>query len=79
MSGQTVAVADHVRVGLLGCGNVGAALVRLVDEHADLITARAGTRVEITRVAVRDLTKPRELKLPTSAFTASVCTMTVAL
>ena len=69
MTGQTVAVADHVRVGLLGCGNVGAALARLVDEHADLITARAGARVEITRVAVRDLTKPRELKLPASAFT----------
>ena len=69
MTGQTVSVADHVRVGLLGCGNVGAALVRLVDEHADLISARAGTRVEITRVAVRDLTRPRELKLAASAFT----------
>jgi len=64
-----VAVGDHVRVGLLGCGNVGAALVRLVDEHADLVVARAGARVEIVRVAVRDLAKPRELKLPTSAFT----------
>jgi homoserine dehydrogenase len=68
-SGQTVAVEDHVRVGLLGCGNVGAALVRLVDEHADLVAARAGARVEITRVAVRDLAKPRELKLAASAFT----------
>lgn len=62
-------VADHVRVGLLGCGNVGAALVRLVDEHADLVAARAGTRVSVTRVAVRDIAKPRELKLPSSAFT----------
>lgn len=62
-------VADHVRVGLLGCGNVGAALVRLVDEHADLVAARAGTRVSVTRVAVRDVAKPRELKLPSSAFT----------
>ncbi|MFA5883590.1 MAG: homoserine dehydrogenase [Acidimicrobiia bacterium] len=60
---------DLVRVGLLGCGNVGAALVRLVDEHADLISARSGTRVEITRVAVRDLTKPRDVKLAAGAFT----------
>jgi homoserine dehydrogenase len=48
---------------------VGAALVRLVDEHADLVAARAGTRVSVTRVAVRDIAKPRELKLPSSAFT----------
>ena len=33
---------EQVRVGLLGCGNVGAALVRLVHEHADVIEARAG-------------------------------------
>jgi homoserine dehydrogenase len=62
-------VGETVRVGLLGCGNVGAALVRLVDEHADLITARAGARVEVTRIAVRDLTKAREVKAPASVFT----------
>ena len=60
---------ELVRVGLLGCGNVGAALVRLVDDHADLITARSGTRVEISRVVVRDLTKPRDVKLPAGVFT----------
>jgi len=43
--------------------------VRLVDEHADLITARAGARVEVTRIAVRDLTKAREVKAPASVFT----------
>ena len=69
MTGQTVVVADRVRVGLLGCGNVGAALVRLVAGHADLIAARAGTRVEITRVAVRDLSRSRDLPLPAGAFT----------
>ena len=34
---------DPVRVGLLGCGNVGAPLVRLLDENADRIAA-AGRR-----------------------------------
>ena len=43
--------------------------MRLVDEHADLITARAGARVEVTRIAVRDLTKAREVKAPASVFT----------
>ena len=36
-----------VRVGLLGCGNVGTALVRLLDANADLITRRSGVRIEV--------------------------------
>jgi homoserine dehydrogenase len=60
---------DRVRVGLLGCGNVGAALVRLLHDHADLIEARAGARIEVTRVAVRDVTKDRGLALPPGTFT----------
>ena len=58
-----------VRVGLLGCGNVGAALVRLVDENADVISARAGVSIEVSRVAVRDVAKPREVKLERDRFT----------
>jgi len=48
-----------VRVGLLGCGNVGTALVRLLDANADLITRRSGVRIQVTRVAVQNLTKER--------------------
>lgn len=42
-----------VRVGLLGCGNVGAAWLALVDSEADAIAARTGIRLEVVRVAVR--------------------------
>ncbi|GMU77686.1 MAG: homoserine dehydrogenase [Acidimicrobiia bacterium] len=62
-------VREVVRIGLLGCGNVGAALVRLVDEHADIVAARAGVRIEVARVAVRDLGRSREVKLAASVFT----------
>ena len=58
-----------IHVGLLGCGNVGAALARLVDEHADLITNRAGVAIEITRVAVRDPSRRRDVKLVPEQFT----------
>jgi homoserine dehydrogenase len=60
---------DSVKVGLLGCGNVGSALVRLVDEHADVIEARAGVRIEVARVAVRNLALERDVPLPASRFT----------
>ncbi|HEX3620943.1 MAG TPA: homoserine dehydrogenase [Acidimicrobiales bacterium] len=50
---------SSVRVGVLGYGNVGSALVALVGENGDAIEARTGLRIEVTRVAVQDLTKPR--------------------
>src|SRR3954449_2235779 len=48
-----------VRVGVLGYGNVGSALVALVAENADAIEARTGLRLEVTRVAVKDMSKAR--------------------
>jgi homoserine dehydrogenase len=58
-----------VRVGLLGCGTVGAAVIRMLDAHRDDIAARAGCRLEVTRVAVRDTDRDRGVPLPRSAFT----------
>jgi homoserine dehydrogenase len=64
-----MAASKPVRVGLLGCGNVGAAFVSLVAEHAELLTARAGVPIEVTRVAVRDPAKRRDVKLSAEHFT----------
>jgi homoserine dehydrogenase len=58
-----------VRVGLLGCGNVGAALVRLLESNADLIDDRAGVRLEVGRVAVHNLSKERDLTLAPGVLT----------
>jgi homoserine dehydrogenase len=58
-----------VRVGLLGCGHVGSALVRLIDEHAPVIQARAGVKIEVAAVAVRNLAKERDVDLATDRFT----------
>ena len=55
---------ERVRVGILGCGHVGGALVRLIHDHADVIEARAGVPLEVARVAVADLAKERDLPLP---------------
>jgi homoserine dehydrogenase len=54
---------------LLGCGNVGSALVRLIQDHADVIEARSGVPLEVARVAVRDVKKDRGLALPIRCFT----------
>jgi homoserine dehydrogenase len=49
----------RVRVGLLGCGNVGGSVVQLIADQADAVEARTGLRLEVTRVAVRDIGKAR--------------------
>jgi homoserine dehydrogenase len=58
-----------VKVGLLGCGNVGAALVELIDEQGDAIAARTGLRLEVTRVAVRSIAKERPVELEPGILT----------
>lgn len=57
-----------LKVGMLGCGNVGAAVIRLLDEHREDIARRAGCRLEVSKVAVRDPAKPRDVPLEPSRF-----------
>ncbi len=61
--------AVPVRVGVLGCGNVGAPLVELIGTQGPTVEARTGLRLVVTRVAVRDLAKPRSISLPVDRLT----------
>jgi homoserine dehydrogenase len=58
-----------IRVGLAGCGIVGGAFVRLLDDCKDNIAARHGLRIELSRVLVRDVKRHRGLSIPSSVFT----------
>ena len=57
-----------MKVGMLGCGNVGAAVIRLLDERRDDIARRAGCRLEVAKVSVRDPARPRNVPLDPSRF-----------
>jgi homoserine dehydrogenase len=63
-------MSDVVRLGMLGCGTVGAAVIRLLHDHEAVIALRTDTRLEVTRVAVRDPSAPRDVPLDPSRFTA---------
>ena len=54
---------DPLRLGLAGLGTVGTGIVRIVQQHAALIAARAGRPVVITAVSARDHTKDRGVDL----------------
>jgi homoserine dehydrogenase len=60
---------EPVRVGLLGCGNVGAALVELIRTRSDDIAARTGLALDVARVAVRSVAKERSVALPDGVLT----------
>ncbi len=60
---------DTVRIGLLGCGNVGGALVAILQRDAATIAARTGVRLEVTRVAVRSVAKERSVVIPDGVLT----------
>ena len=59
-----------VRVGVLGCGTVGASLVALVERQNATIHARTGLSIEISRIAVRDLSRSRPINIENAVFTS---------
>ena len=56
-------------MGLLGCGHVGSAVIRLLDGHAEDIERRTGTRIEVNAVAVRNPAMDRDVPIPSDRFT----------
>ena len=54
---------------MLGCGNVGAALVALVQGRHDEIVNRTGIDLDVARVAVRSLTRQRPVHLAEPVLT----------
>lgn len=58
-----------MKLGVLGCGNVGAALLALIETQRDAIEARTGLRLEVGRVAVRNLSRPRPVAIADGVLT----------
>ncbi len=58
-----------IRVGLLGCGIVGGALVELINERGGAIATSTGLSLEVTRVAVRSVSRDRDIDIDPSLLT----------
>jgi len=56
-------------VALLGCGVVGSAVYRLLAEQSADLAARAGARLEVAGVAVRDTSRARGTAVPPELLT----------
>jgi len=58
-----------LRVALLGLGNVGTGVAKILLHQADRVARRAGRPIELRKVVVRDLRKPRTIDLPPGLLT----------
>jgi homoserine dehydrogenase len=64
------AAAAPLRIAILGCGNVGSEVVRLLDRHAGDLAQRVGAPLDIVGIAVRRPTRVRDLPVDPALFTA---------
>ena len=64
-----------LKVALLGCGNVGAQVARILIDDAGALAARTGARLELSGIAVRNLDAPRDVELPRELFTTDAETL----
>jgi homoserine dehydrogenase len=64
-----------LKVALLGCGNVGAQVARILIDDAEALAARTGARLELTGIAVRNIDSERDVELPRELFTTDADTL----
>ena len=58
-----------LRIAVLGCGNVGAALVGILQDRSDALAVQSGARLAIAGIAVSDLDAPRPDHVPRELLT----------
>ncbi|SDC51405.1 homoserine dehydrogenase [Actinokineospora iranica] len=73
---MTSEAAKPIRVALLGCGTVGAQIVRLLTEQAHELAARVGAPVELAGIAVRRPNKHRDV--PAELLTTDAAALVTA-
>src|SRR5579871_1094002 len=62
-------VKSIVQIGMIGFGNVGQGLYRLLEKNRTLIEAKIGAQIRIKRIMVKDLAKAREVATPEGMLT----------
>ena len=69
---MTTPSADQgINVGLMGLGVVGGGVAAALTQNRKALSARAGGRLNLKKVLVRDLSRARDVDLPTAVITAN--------
>lgn len=62
-------MVKSISIGLLGLGTVGSGVVQIVERHQDKLMHQVGCPVEITKIAVKNLEKERDIDIDSSKLT----------
>ncbi|HEY3332407.1 MAG TPA: homoserine dehydrogenase [Capsulimonadaceae bacterium] len=65
-------MSKPIKVGVIGLGIVGSGTVKALLDNAESIAQKVGAPIIVARVAVRDITKPRDVELPAGVLTSNV-------
>jgi homoserine dehydrogenase len=68
-------MSEPLNIALIGCGTVGSGVARLLLEEPKRLAARAGRSLVLRRVVVRDINKPRAVRLPRELLTTDLETV----
>jgi len=60
---------DSLKVAIVGFGTIGSGVAKLLLEHGDRISRRAGQRIELVRIVDKDLVRPRNVTVPKHLLT----------
>jgi homoserine dehydrogenase len=63
---------DPLNVAIIGLGNVGAGVAKILTQHPERMIQRAGRPIRIAKVVVKNLSKAREISLPADILTDDV-------
>ena len=66
---------DVVKIGLLGLGNVGCGTWHTLTTNSSSIAARAGVKLEVAGIAVRDVHKRRQVAPPAELLTTDALSL----
>src|SRR3954463_7772746 len=67
---------EKTKVAIVGLGTVGAGVARLLLDHGDRTARHAGRTLWLEQVVVRDVNKPRDVKLPKGVLSDDLARIT---
>ncbi|GAW93246.1 homoserine dehydrogenase [Calderihabitans maritimus] len=63
---------DSVQIGLLGLGTVGTGVLKVLTQNSSDIEQKVGKKIEVKKILVRDINKPRRVEVDPSLLTTEV-------
>src|SRR5216117_758966 len=61
---------QQVNIGIIGGGTVGGGVFQAIERNGALMASRLGVRLDVARMAVRDVNKKRAVKVPKALLTS---------